>query len=194
MSPRRHRHPTAEELKLWRDAMRDAVPLDPVTPQAADPVKAEPQAAPSPPLSPAPSQPQPPSIQFAAPPPRRETMAGLVPADLPGFDRRTSDRLRKGRIGIQARIDLHGMTQTEAHGALAAFVLRCWSDGCRSMLVITGKGSSGQGGGVLRRAVPLWLNQPPLRERIIGIEEAGHKDGGAGALYVLLRRRRDHGP
>jgi DNA-nicking Smr family endonuclease len=174
MSPRRHRHPTAEELKLWRDAMRDAVPLDPVTPQAAEPVKAEPPAAPS--------------------PPRRETMAGLVPADLPGFDRRTSDRLRKGRIGIQARIDLHGMTQTEAHGALAAFVLRCWSDGCRSMLVITGKGSSGQGGGVLRRAVPLWLNQPPLRERIIGIEEAGHKDGGAGALYVLLRRRRDHGP
>jgi len=190
MSPRRHRHPTSEELKLWRDAMRDAVPLDPVTPRAADPVMAQPPAAPSPP----PSPPSPPPVPVAAPPARRETMARLIPADLPGFDRRTSDRLRKGRIGIQARIDLHGMTQTEAHGALAAYVLRCWNDGRRSMLVITGKGSSGQGGGVLRRAVPLWLNQPPLRERIIGIEEAGHKDGGAGALYVLLRRRRDHGP
>jgi DNA-nicking Smr family endonuclease len=185
MSPRRHRHPTPDELRLWRDAMRDAVPLGTVAPLPPEPV--EPVAAP-PPAEPAPA-PAP-----AAPPPRRESMAALVAAALPGFDRRTSDRLRKGRMGIQARIDLHGMTQAEAHGALAGFVLRCWNDGRRSVLVITGKGSTGQGGGVLRRAVPMWLNQPPLRERIIGIEEAGHRDGGAGALYVLLRRRREHGP
>ncbi len=190
MSPRRHRHPTPDELRLWRDAMRDAVPLGALPPLPPEPVE---PVAPPPVVGSAPA-PSPPAPSLSVPPPRRESMAALVPADLPGFDRRTSDRLRKGRIGIQARIDLHGMTQAEAHGALAAFVLRCWNDGRRSALVITGKGSVGQGGGVLRRAVPMWLNQPPLRERIIGIEEAGLRDGGAGALYVLLRRRREHGP
>lgn len=187
MSPRRHRQPTPDELRLWRDAMRDAVPLGATAPLPPEPV--EPLAPP--PAAPAAAAPTP---APAPSPPRRESMAALVTPDLPGFDRRTSDRLRKGRIGIQGRIDLHGMTQAEAHGALAAFVLRCWHDGRRSVLVITGKGSTGQGGGVLRRAVPLWLNQPPLRERIIGIEEAAQKDGGTGALYVLLRRRREHGP
>jgi DNA-nicking Smr family endonuclease len=185
MSQRRHRHPTPDELRLWRDAMRDAVPLGVVAPLPAEPVEpVEPPVAAGPAAAPPP----------APVPPRRESMAALVVADLPGFDRRTSDRLRKGRMGIHARIDLHGMTQAEAHGALAGFVLRCWHEGRRSVLVITGKGSTGQGGGVLRRAVPMWLNQAPLRERIIGIEEAGHRDGGAGALYVLLRRRREHGP
>jgi len=81
------------------------------------------------------------------------------------------------------------MTQSEAHAELNSFIAECRMADRRTVLVITGKGSVREGG-VLRRMVPHWLNQPSLREMVIAIEQATPRDGGAGAYYLLLRRRR----
>jgi DNA-nicking Smr family endonuclease len=81
------------------------------------------------------------------------------------------------------------MTQEPAHRALTRFIARAYDEGRRGLLIITGKGSA-DGTGVLRQAVPRWLAEPACRAMILAVEEAQPKDGGAGALYVLLRRRR----
>lgn len=109
----------------------------------------------------------------------------------PGLERRDKTNLRRGRVTIEGRLDLHGMTQAEAHRRLNTFLARARDDGRRTVLVITGKGSRLEGGeGVLRRAVPRWLNEPPARDWIKGFSYAARQHGGEGALYVLLKRRR----
>jgi len=122
------------------------------------------------------------------------TSAGKVPGrsmeTAPAIDRRTAEKLRRGLLAIEARLDLHGHTQSEAHAALTSFIETSWRAGHRCILVITGKGGIGRQAGVLRTAVPGWLDIPPLRERILAAVSAQPKDGGAGALYVLLRRKR----
>jgi len=95
-------------------------------------------------------------------------------------------RLTRERDAIAARIDLHGLTQDLARAALTAFILRAHADGCRQLLVITGKGALGDG--VLRRRVPEWLGQAPLRAIVAGLSEAHRRHGGEGALYVVLKR------
>ena len=112
----------------------------------------------------------------------------------PGIDRRTAERMRRGQLAIEARVDLHGMTRAEARNVLDEFLARAWSDGRRSVLIITGKGQrSERGAGVLRDAVPQWLREGPNRTRVLGLSPAQPKDGGEGAFYVLLRRRRSGG-
>ncbi|MGH6981326.1 MAG: Smr/MutS family protein [Stellaceae bacterium] len=106
-----------------------------------------------------------------------------------GIDRRQELRLKRGQLPVEARLDLHGMTQAEAHRALAAFVARGHAAGKRTLLVVTGKGTR-EGTGVLRAAVPRWLTEPALRDRVLSIAPAVPRDGGGGALYVLLRRAR----
>jgi DNA-nicking Smr family endonuclease len=106
-----------------------------------------------------------------------------------GIDRRQALRLKRGQLPIEARLDLHGMTQAEAHRALASFVARNHAAGKRVLLVVTGKGTR-EGTGVLRAAVPRWLAEPALRERVLATASATPRDGGGGALYVLLRRAR----
>jgi DNA-nicking Smr family endonuclease len=135
----------------------------------------------------------PPPAPAAAPPPRQRasprapgTVAGRAAA---GLDRRSAEKLRRGELRLEARLDLHGMTQDEAHRALAAFLVRAQEAGKRCVLVITGKGD-GERGGVLRAAVPRWLGEAPHRGRVLATAPAQPRDGGAGALYVLLRRRR----
>jgi len=109
----------------------------------------------------------------------------------PGLERRDKTNLRRGRVTIEGRLDLHGMTQAEAHRRLFTFLARARDDGRRTVLVITGKGSRLEGGeGVLRRAVPRWLNEAPVRDWIKGFSYAARQHGGEGALYVLLERRR----
>ena len=110
--------------------------------------------------------------------------------DITGLDRRTGQRFKRGQLPLEARLDLHGMTQTEAHRALSSFLAVQQSAGRRCVIVVTGKGVGKEGGGVLRNAVPFWLNEAPNRNRGLAFEYARQKDGGAGAIYVLLRRRR----
>jgi DNA-nicking Smr family endonuclease len=107
--------------------------------------------------------------------------------------RRERSQLSRGRKDIDARIDLHGMTQARAHRALLRFLQEACSDGLTFVLVITGKGrTTGPESerGVLRRQVPQWLDLPEFRAFVVGFDEAHIGHGGQGALYVRLRRRR----
>lgn len=106
----------------------------------------------------------------------------------PGVDKRTAERLKRGQLEIEARVDLHGLTQREAHQVLANFLEGARAEHRRAVLVITGKGEGGQG--VLREAVPRWLNEASIRPSILAFTHAQPKDGGTGALYILLRRVR----
>ena len=107
------------------------------------------------------------------------------------FDRRTYERLKEGHIKIEAQVDLHGCTQEEAFVSVNKFLDEAWFEGRRFLLVITGTGTARDGGGVLRSAVPGWITDGAHRERLIGIGPADNRHGGAGALYVLLRRPKD---
>ena len=104
------------------------------------------------------------------------------------LDRRTKQRIASGRTPIDARLDLHGFTQDGARAALTEFILNAVARGERGVLVITGKGALSDG--VLRRRTPEWLAEPPLRPVVAGISEAHRRHGGAGALYVALKRQR----
>jgi DNA-nicking Smr family endonuclease len=104
------------------------------------------------------------------------------------FDKPTHDRLAKGRLPIEGRVDLHGMSQEQAYSLLLSFLHRAHAGGVRYVLVITGKGSSSGGEGVLRRAVPAWLSTAPFRPLVSSHDHAARNHGGAGALYVRLRR------
>jgi DNA-nicking Smr family endonuclease len=115
--------------------------------------------------------------------PRRIDPTG--PVDL---DRRTWQRLRRGEMIVEARLDLHGLTQIQAYDRLAAFIEHGWSVGLRCVIVITGRGDGDSG--ILRIMTPRWLDAPPLHDRILTYAQARTHHGGAGALYVLLRRRR----
>jgi DNA-nicking Smr family endonuclease len=121
-----------------------------------------------------------------APPPAPPLAAGTAP----GLDKRNLNRLRRGQLSIDGRIDLHGMTRDEARTALLAFLAFQLERGARCVLVITGKGVRGRGTGVIRAALPHWLNDAVLRPGVVAFAEAQPKDGGAGAFYVYLRRRR----
>ncbi len=116
------------------------------------------------------------------------TKQAAAPRQPGPVDRPTLDRLKRGQIVIEGRIDLHGMDQRAAFAALMGFIDTSARAGRRALLVITGKGSVSQGGGVLRRNVPVWLHASPLAGRILAIAPAHRTHGGDGALYVLLRR------
>jgi len=109
-----------------------------------------------------------------------------------GIARREKQALARGRAAIEGRIDLHGMTQTEAHAALLRFLHRSQAHGAKFVLVITGKGAAlaSHGGGILRRQVPLWLVLPEFRACVIGFDAADAGHGGDGALFVRLRKSR----
>jgi DNA-nicking Smr family endonuclease len=113
----------------------------------------------------------------------------LTHVDQPGLDKRSRQRMRQGKLAIDGWMDLHGMTQVQAHRVLAEFIGESWRADRRVVLIITGKGLRPDGTtGVLRKAVPRWLNESPNRERILGFSYAAPKDGGEGALYVRLKR------
>lgn len=108
------------------------------------------------------------------------------------LDKRLHQRLTRGKLPIDGTIDLHGHRQVTAHRLLQQFIERAYAQDFRCVLVITGKGTtrSSSEAGILRQAVPRWLNEPALRPMILAIEQARQAHGGDGALYVLLRRRR----
>jgi DNA-nicking Smr family endonuclease len=192
-------HLSAEERALWEHAARDLKPLktkkarvhgapEAETPRQRTPHAEKPAAHKSKPTTTSPPAAQPPKP--ASPPP------------LAALDRRKARHIGSGRIEVEARIDLHGLRQSEAHRALRRFLMTAHADGRRWVLVITGKGGSqrrrsepddiGYGEeerGVLRRNVPRWLAEPDLRVIVVGFTEAAIRHGGEGALYVQLRRR-----
>ena len=179
--PRRKRSLSEEERALWESVAKQTKPLrkkhraakPPALPDAEPPAPAKPSAAARPPQS----IKIPPAAKPAAPP--------LAP-----LGRRERSQLSRGRKEIDARLDLHGMTQTRAHRALSGFLQRAQSDGLTFVLVITGKGKMGAESerGVLRRQVPQWLGLPEFRTLVVGFEEAHIGHGGEGALYVRIRR------
>ena len=182
LPPRRKRGLSAEEHALWESVAKQVKPLR-KRHRAAKPPTASPEreakVAPQPvastkPIAPAPIM----APSRPAPPP-------LAP-----IGRRERSHLSRGRKEIDARLDLHGMTQTRAHRALFGFLQRAHHDGLTFVLVITGKGKLGAGSerGVLRRQVPEWLSLPEFRTLVVGFEEAGIGHGGEGALYVRVRR------
>ena len=173
--------PTADEEALFRAAMADAKPIERRAPK--------PDATVQPPPRPKPSKTRPPAAAAPVTPrtPPKPVLEAGKPADL---DRRTMDRLRKGRLRPEARLDLHGMTADRALAALNAFVADAQASGKRCVLVITGKGSMKEGGGVIRRELPSWLNAPGNRGHVLGFAGAQPADGGGGAFYILLKRRR----
>jgi DNA-nicking Smr family endonuclease len=172
-----------DEHALWRGVVRAITPLR--RPQSAsepdDAVPAAPPAKALPKESQARSQRQ--SPQPNKPPP-------LAP-----FDRRLRQRVARGREPIDARLDLHGMTQSEAHAALLCFLRRAQANDVRLALVVTGKGAGNTARetpserGVLRRNVPMWLSLPEFRRFVVSFEVADPSHGGQGALYLRMRRR-----
>jgi DNA-nicking Smr family endonuclease len=120
---------------------------------------------------------------------------GAKSLPLAPFDRRQKQRVARGRDAIDVRIDLHGMTQRQAHAALLRFLRQAQAADAKVALVVTGKGGSKSAAelgerGVLRRQVPLWLALPEFRHFVVGFDEAHRSHGGEGAIYVRLRRAR----
>ena len=181
--PRRKRALSEEEHALWDSVARQLKPLRkkhrPAT-ALTPPPSAEARTAAKIAVHPKPAP-------AATPQPKKPVPPPLVP-----LGRRERSRLSKGRKEIEARLDLHGMTQARAHRALSGFLHRAHGDGLTFVLIITGKGKVGVESerGVLRRQVPQWLSQPEFRTLVVGFEEAHVGHGGAGALYVRIRRSR----
>lgn len=180
MSPRdrdRRRILSSEERVLWSTVIRSVAPLRPVPPPLEE-------KAPT----------MPPSSAKRAKPIAAVAASATTPAvpPLAPLGRRMRQRVARGREAIDARLDLHGLTQSEAHAALLHFLRQANARGARLVLVITGKGRAGAGGerGILRRHVPQWLGLPEFRAYVIGFEDAHVAHGGEGALYVRLRKIR----
>jgi len=184
MSSRGRRGPSEEDRALWARVTRSVTPL---RKSSAPAVLAGRSAPPSPHKPPAKASARTAAVTHAA-----ATKPSPAPAPLAPLDRRLKARLKRGTQAIDARIDLHGMTQSEAHAALIRFLRRAQRDGARFALVITGKGvRSGDDDrerGVLRRQVPLWLRLPELRPYVVGFEAAHVGHGGEGALYLRIRK------
>jgi DNA-nicking Smr family endonuclease len=171
---------SAEERRLWAEIARSVAPLPGR--------RAEPAESASPDAGKASPVPKHRPSAAAGPPdaPARKAPPGLAP-----LERRVVRALARGQTRAEATLDLHGMTQAQAHARLVAFLQRSQAAGHGLVLVVTGRGREGdEARGVLRRMVPHWLALPALRGVVLGFQEAGTRQGGAGALYVRLRRPR----
>ena len=175
---------TEDEERLWAAVARSVRPL------RAKPII---KLSAVPPAKPGPPKPQSVRPTVAkqvrdAPRPTTHPKHPLSPAST--LARRERQQLARGKAEIGGRIDLHGMTQAEAHDALLLFLRRAQLEGAKFVLIITGKGGPGGDRGVLRRQVPLWLALPAFRACVLGFDVAHVGHGGEGALYVRLRRAR----
>jgi DNA-nicking Smr family endonuclease len=171
-----------KDSELWRYVTRNVTPYRPQrhpTPDVAAPSREDARA-----------QTKPEPDYFApSPPPAKRSPAPLKLGAIAAMDKRTGQRFKRGDMAVDGRIDLHGMTVEQAHGALTGFIRRSHARGARCVVVVTGKGE--RGGGKIRRETPEWLNRPDLRPLILAVTEARPQHGGAGALYVLLKRVRE---
>jgi DNA-nicking Smr family endonuclease len=174
------------DAELWARVARSARPLKKGT--AAAPAPARPRAKPAVAEVPPAAKPAPKRVAKPAPAARDERL-----------DRQTARRLERGHVAVEARLDLHGMRQKEAHAALRKFLKWAVAKDYRHVLVITGKGAPADDRrpfyesderGVLRSSVPHWLSQSDLVHVVLSYAEAPRRLGGEGALYVRLRKTR----
>ena len=198
----RGRAVTADEARLWHDATR-----------SLEPINAKPRVAAGNELPPSPSAVRPPLREASRPAASQAAAAGragptrtepaAVQGDQPPFarlDRRKARQIASGKAEVDARLDLHGLNQRQAYVRLRAFLTDAHARGLKRLLIITGKGgepvdrlaelAGEHRRGVLRRNLPYWLEEPELRSMIASFTPAGVRHGGAGALYVELRRAR----
>lgn len=177
----RRRQVSEEEQALWRAVTRTVSPLRRHRKDTAPAIEhTEPRHRPTA------KTPVPHPIAVAHKPAPKPKEPALAP-----IDRRSKQKLARGTQSIDARIDLHGRTQSEAHAALLRFLHRAQANGAKTVLVITGKGGGRDGGrGVLKRQVPMWLALPEFRGLVVGFGDAAIGHGGEGALYVRVRRAR----
>ncbi len=183
-----------DDVALFHRVLADVMPLR--EQDAGSPLPAAPEPVPEPSSAPAPGPGKAPVRQARAPEPAMAS--GHRPGRVPGLDRRSALRLKRGQVSIDATLDLHGMTQVRARSELGRFLAKAISRGHRTLLVITGKGDRAREWwnrdgepGVLRRGVPAWLRDHPQARNILAISNASPAHGGAGALYVVLRRQRE---
>ena len=199
---RKQRKLSREDREVWERVTSSLKPLRADKPAAVRPDPPKRPPVPAVPASPPPmfqiprSMPKPgkPTTRIDLAPDPMQSLA----AQPPRIDSKTHQRLSRGKLAPEGRIDLHGMTAERAHSALRAFIMGAHGQGKRLVLVITGKGQ-GAGEdpfalsarrGVLRNAVPQWLMQPPLAPLVLQIAPAHRRHGGSGAYYVYLRRQR----
>jgi len=179
--PPRRRRLSADDEALWRGVTRSVRPLKRrrVEREPAKVVASDKNAKSAP-------------AERSHVSPVRTAPAPKAPPPLVPLDRRLKQKLVRGSVEIDARLDLHGRSQNEAHAALIRFLHRAQGDGAHTVLVITGKGGGDEskGRGVLKRQVPMWLMLPEFRVFVLGFEDAHVGHGGQGALYVRLRRGR----
>jgi len=178
---RKDKRLSGEDIALWEGVTRSIKPIrkrapkpQPVIENTPAPVAAKPAKKPA---------------AIAAPPAR--PVPPKSPPATAALEKRLKQKIARGRQPIDARLDLHGHTQAEAHDALLRFLRRAQARGGRLVLVITGKGVRGDSGGVLKRAVPMWLALPEFRSIVIGFDTAAISHGGEGALYVRVRKVRE---
>lgn len=178
--------PDRSDSALWRAVTEDVKPLTrregrrPTTPEAV-PAKPVPPEMPNARAAKRVAGPAGAPVQPAAKP-----TPELAPGQRAGVDRRTAERLRKGRLPIEGRLDLHGLTREAAYEAVNRFIISAHAARKRCVLIVTGKGR-----GILQSETPRWLNHARLRDKIVSIETARPQDGGGGALYILLKRHRE---
>ena len=195
---------TAEEAELWNELART---IEKTKAKSRVGAREHEASAKAPPAVPAGAELKPKhSARKPAPSPPVQHPVRKAPP-LADFDRRAVRQVASGKTGIDARIDLHGMRQRDARGELRAFLFAAQTRGARTVLVITGKGGEPSDHdnlaaalgkpqrGVLRRAVPQWLEEPELRTVVLSFTTASPRHGGDGALYVQLRKggNRDRG-
>ncbi len=173
---------TPGEIELWGVVTADVRPIGPM--------RFRPVAEP---VTPAPETSSPSHHEVVErrhdPAPLRSSSPAPVPAPrISDLDYRTRAKIKRGRLDVDTKLDLHGMRQDEAQRALYAFLRRSQASGAKVAIVVTGKGLSREDGGVLRRQVPMWLQAPALRDVVVSFGEAARRHGGEGALYVRIRR------
>jgi DNA-nicking Smr family endonuclease len=189
---------TDEEARLWEHMTRDLEPV-PRKARVTSAGRSHSTAGSTPgkklavPTSAEPSERK---VSKAPVPPKAGSRAA---PPLAGFDRRKARQIASGKVGVDARLDLHGTRQREARARLRAFLLQAYAQGHRTVLVITGKGAEEPDDalgalmgerqrGILRRNVPHWLEEADLRTVVLSYTQASQRHGGAGAIYVQLRR------
>lgn len=178
----RRRSVSREERELWRRAVRDVSPLRRKTPDGETSSESKPAASNA-------ARRAAPAVPAQRAPAARANLTHFVYA---GGDPRADRAASSGRLAIEGTLDLHGMTQAEAHRALLQFIASAAYDGARLVLVITGKGKASSKearGGVLKSRFLDWIEERALKSDIARVSPAKQKDGGAGAFYVFLKRK-----